>query len=281
MARMALNFVFNLYRRLFARKSFYLFNKLLFDLGVRGMGLFNFENDRISGEYSFFQNFLAGRNSLQIFDVGANKGQYSCRIRTICPDATIYAFEPHPVTFSLLQPEAVRHNLEAINKGLSDISGSMQLFDRTDNNDGSEHASLYRQVIEDIHGSGATACNVIITTIDDFMAERNIRHIDLLKIDTEGNELKVLQGARTALASQMIDMIQIEFNEMNVASRVFFRDFFTILSSYSCYRLLPGDLLPIVNYRPLYHELFAFQNLLFIRRGSSYDISLRGLPPCP
>jgi len=275
-AHMALNIVFDLYRRLFARKSLYRFNKLLFDLGVRGMGLFNFENDRISGEHAFFQNFLAGCHNLQIFDIGANKGQYSCRIRTICPDATIYAFEPHPATFALLRTKAMKYNFEAINKGLSDVSGSMQLFDRADNTDGSEHASLYRQVIEDIHGSGATACNVIVTTVDDFVAERNIRQIDLLKIDTEGNELKVLQGARTALASQMIDLVQIEFNEMNVASRVFFRDFFTLLSSYSCYRLLPGGLLPIVNYRPLYHELFAFQNLLFIRRGSRFDTSSGG-----
>jgi len=276
MVDLFLKIIFGLYRRVFARRCLYRFNKLLFDLAVRGMGLFNFENDRVNGESCFFRNFLTGREGLRILDAGANSGQYSARVRSCCPDAIIHAFEPHPATFKQLKSEAERLGFEAINQGLSDIPGSMQLFDRLGETAGSEHATLYRQVIEEIHGTGVTVFDVSITTIDDFLAERGIRQIDLLKIDTEGNELKVLQGASAALAGNIIDMVQIEFNEMNVASRVFFRDFFSLLQGYACYRLLPGGLLPIVRYRPLYHELFAFQNLLFIRKGSRFDTTNGG-----
>ena len=99
------------------------------------------------------------------------------------------------------------------------------------------------------------------------MRARLIFLIRLLKIDTEGSELKVLLGAAKTLQAQRIDMIQIEFNEMNVVSRVFFRDYFQLLREFDIYRLLPGELLPLRDYRPLYCELFAFQNLLAVRKG--------------
>jgi FkbM family methyltransferase len=259
------------YGYLFARESLYKFNKLLFDLGLRGMGVLNFENDRMSGELHFFRKFLAGRPGLLVMDVGANRGTYAGKVRASCPDARIYAFEPHPSTFRFLRDRSNIDNFEAINLGLGDIVGSMRLFDRPAGTDGTEHASLYREVIEDIHRSAATEFTVGITTVDDFAAQENIRRIDLLKIDTEGNELKVLQGAKKSLEDHMIEMVQIEFNAMNTVSRVFFRDFRALLADFDCYRLLPVGMLPITDYNPLYCELFAFQNLLFIRRGSSFN----------
>ena len=57
--------------------------------------------------------------------------------------------------------------------------------------------------------------------IDDLKLER----LNLLKIDAEGNEYKILLGAKQALQANIIDVIQFEFNEMNVISRVFMKDF--------------------------------------------------------
>ena len=145
----------------------------------------------------------------------------------------------------------------------------MQLFDRVSNGGGTQHASLYREVIEDIHKAKVTTVDVDISTIDTFVAGRGISHIHLLKIDTEGNEFLILRGAERTIARNMVDMVQIEFNEMNTVSRVFFKDFFTLFSNYECYRLLPDGLLPIPTYIPLYCELFAFQNVLFVRNGIS------------
>jgi hypothetical protein len=94
-----------------------------------------------------------------------------------------------------------------------------------------------------------------------------ISHEDLLKIDVEGAELEVLKGAVGAIKAGKIDVIQFEFNEMNVVSRVFFRDFWHVLDGYSFYRLLPFGLFPIRNYRTFFCELFAFQNIVAVRSG--------------
>src|SRR6266516_3015779 len=197
--------ILSIYRRLFVGKKFYKLNKLMFELSLRGLGILNFEDHWISGETFFFQKVLAGKKKLLVMDVGANRGDYAVTLRRYCPDASIYAFEPHPASFRLLHAEASRHNFQAFNVGFSDRAGTMQLFDRPSEDNGTEHASLYREVIEDIHQTEVTAVDVEISTIDAFVAERGISRIHLLKIDTEGNEFKILRGAEQTLARHMVD----------------------------------------------------------------------------
>lgn len=91
----------------------------------------------------------------------------------------------------------------------------------------------------------------------------------MLKIDTEGNEFKVLLGCLEALKEKRINAIHIEFNEMNIVSKVSFKDFWDLLSDYNFYRILPGGgLLPIKNYSPIMCEIYAFQNIVAILKES-------------
>lgn len=136
--------------------------------------------------------------------------------------------------------------------------------------DGSSHASLYREVIEEIHHKKygkAIAYDVNVLTLDDFCSEHEISKIDLLKIDTEGNELKSLIGARQLLYENRIKAIQFEFNEMNLCSKSTFKDFWDLLENFYFYRLLPGgQLLPITKYIPYFCEIYAYQNIIAIRK---------------
>ena len=49
-----------------------------------------------------------------------------------------------------------------------------------------------------------------ITTLDDFCRERSIPHLDFLKIDSQGYDLRILQGAREHLAGRRISFIVVE-----------------------------------------------------------------------
>jgi hypothetical protein len=53
---------------------------------------------------------------------------------------------------------------------------------------------------------------VPVSTVDDYMAEVGVESISILKIDTEGNEVAVLKGARRAIEQPLIDHIYLEFN---------------------------------------------------------------------
>ncbi|PAX60057.1 FkbM family methyltransferase [Brunnivagina elsteri] len=262
-----LKFSISLYRTLFARKIFFNFNKLMYTLSLRGMGVLNFENDNLSGENLFLKKVSVICNNSVIVDVGANIGCYSNKARSFTSSANIYAFEPHPQTFKKLQYEANQHKYIALNTACSDESGTLKLYDYEDSDNGSSHASLHRAVIETIHKGASKSLEVNVTTIDEFMKDYKISNIRLLKIDTEGNELKVLKGAKQAISEQLIDIIHFEFNEMNVISKVFFKDFKDILINYSFYRLLPDALLDISEYSPIYCEVFAYQNIIAINKS--------------
>ncbi len=48
----------NIYRKLFAQNYFYRFNKFLFTLSIKGMGIYNYENMTVSGEKNFIKTHI-------------------------------------------------------------------------------------------------------------------------------------------------------------------------------------------------------------------------------
>ncbi len=261
------DFVIDAYTFVFARKIFYKFNRVLHILSGRGIGILNYKNIKVSGEYHFLNSlkFRCPSDCVTVFDVGANRGNYSSMIRAVFPRAHIYSFEPHPKTFVELNKAAQVKGFHAHNYAVGECKAKLKLYDYAgDAGCGSEHASMFQDVIETIHKGAAQSFNVDVITIDAFVKEHQIESINLLKIDTEGNELNVLKGASECIRRNMIDMIHFEFNEMNVVSRVFMKDFFDLLQNFKFYRMLSDGLVPLV-YTPLTCEIFAYQNVVAIR----------------
>jgi hypothetical protein len=52
-------------------------------------------------------------------------------------------------------------------------------------------------------------------TVDQFCAERGVDRLDLLKIDTEGHELEVLEGASQTLQARGVRFVFLEFETLN------------------------------------------------------------------
>ncbi len=255
----------NVYVFLFARKALYRFNLLLYKLSMRGIGIMNYENDRVSGEESFVK-YLKKHHHFDdgaILDVGANVGNYSVMLRRLQVSLPIYAFEPHPRAFNKLQDVAAIHHFIPVKRGAGDKVAQAVIYDYAGNG-GSEHASMYKEVITGFRESDAEEVPIEITTIDEFVAEHKIDKIVLLKIDTEGHELSVLRGAMHSIRQRKVKVIQLEFNEMNVISRTFFKDFIDLLPDYLFYRMLPDGLMPLGNYNAATFEIFAFQNIVAI-----------------
>jgi FkbM family methyltransferase len=225
------------------------------------MGVLNCESVKTSGEQHFITSHVSGISHGVIIDVGANIGNYSIRLRRSNPEVPIYSFEPHPVTYGKLHKNTEGLNVRTFNLGVGSAPGAMMLYDYADR-DGSSHASMYKEVIEQTHHSGAVAHEVTVVALDDFAIEEKIDRVGLLKIDTEGHELEVLKGFRRFIKANRVDMIQFEFNEMNMASRVFFKDFWDLLPNYDFYRMLPGGLLPLRRYNPVLCEIYAYQNIV-------------------
>lgn len=251
----------DLYAFFFSRKYFYKFNRILYILSLRGMGVLNYKSSKQSGEYHFLVNYLAQNKEGIVMDVGANVGNYAKLLNSVNSKIEVYCFEPHPATYKTLIENIVNLNIQSFNVGVGGQNGTLTLYDYEDRQ-GSEHASLYKEVIENIHGGKSTEHNVEMISLDSFAKEKKISSVLLLKIDTEGHELAVLKGFKSYIKEHRIAAIHFEFNGMNVISRTFFRDFWELLSDYDFYRMTRDGLILIEIYNPVYCEIFAYQNIV-------------------
>ena len=259
---------YRFYNILFGRKVFYPFNRFLFKLSLRGLGIYNYENQRASGEKTFIEKTA---KKLEVaFDVGGNVGDYAKEIKQFNKECRVYSFEPHPAAYARLVEMAKEHAFEAFNFGFGKENGKSNLYDYA-NTSFSSHASIHPAVIRDIHKGRRVKYEIEIRTIDAFVEEHGIAKIDLLKIDTEGCEYDILLGASSVLAARKVNLIHFEFNEMNVISRVFFRAFFVCSGTSIYIRMLRGSLIRLHEYRPIKNELFAYQNTPAVHKSCLSD----------
>ena len=263
-----------LYRAVFARAIFHGLNKALFRLSASGLGLLNSDNADVSGETHLIEillpRLLAGRPSPVMLDVGANAGSYSRSLSARFPSATIHAFEPHPRSFERLAALNLP-NVKCHNIALGEADARLALYDYAEHV-GSEHASLYPEVMSDLRKHVAVSVDVPVRRLDAVAASEHIDFIDFMKIDTEGGEKAVLVGASGLLERGAVGCIHFEFNEMNIVSRTFLRDFRKLLARYVFFRLLPGGVLKL-NDNPFMTELFAYQNILAVPQDKAALVS--------
>ncbi len=257
----------SVYRFVFVRKFMYPLNKKLYKLALRGIGVMNYETPRISGEAAFMKKIFARTGDKPtVVDVGANVGDYAAAVKEHYPQARLYAFEPHPLTFQKLASRAAQYGFVAVQQACSEENGTTKFYDYA-RNTGSQHASLYKDIFEQIYQDSVVEYDVSITSLDHFRAATPaLDRINLLKIDTEGNEMRVLQGAEKTIRAGGIDVIYFEFNQMNVISRTFFKDIYNLLKEYEFYRLFPDSLIPMGSYDPVFFEIFVLQNVVAIRK---------------
>jgi FkbM family methyltransferase len=246
------------------------------EIAYHQMGILNYGNYYLSGEkfliHTILKKYIEQRQPV-FFDIGANIGDYSIELGLEFPDASIYAFEPNPISYRILQSKVKNLNLKFYNIGFGSSESNLDFY--TDKNDlGSSHGSFYKEVLTDIHKyKDLLSLRIKSTKLDTFCVDNDISYIDFLKIDTEGNEFDILLGARKLILEDRIKLIQFEFNEMNVISRVFLRDYFLLLNNFDFFRLHTNKLIPLPEYDTS-QEIFKFQNILAINKFMKYKYPL-------
>lgn len=121
-----------------------------------------------------------------VLDIGANIGVSTLMLASKYPEATIYAFEPEPENFYILQKNT-KHlpKIKCFNFGLSNATGSFKLYAPEESYDFSKY-TLFSKNNSD---------NMIYAQFKDireFIASQNILKIDVIKINCEGAEYDIL-----------------------------------------------------------------------------------------
>lgn len=129
------------------------------------------------------------------FDVGANIGLSALEFsRTIGPAGRVIAFEPHPDTAARLRGNLDRNgaaNVEIVQSAVGAAPGTITFNESSD-------ATLSSATV--IPRNLVRSFDVPLTTVDLAWAAAGNPQVSVLKIDVEGGELAVLQGASELLA---------------------------------------------------------------------------------
>jgi FkbM family methyltransferase len=155
------------------------------------------------------------REASVIFDVGASFGIYSLAALASHPNAIVHAFEPTPEIAAALQQTAQLNRLENLivhEVAVASYSGQA-ILRRCRGGTGTNEGMNY--ICGDTGETDAECVQTIC--LDEFCRERRIAHIDLLKLDVQGKENSVLQGANDLIRLGRLGTV---FMELNWADRI-------------------------------------------------------------
>jgi len=161
-------------------------------------------------ETEFFKKLIE-RGQI-VIDIGANIGYYTLMAAArVGKNGKVYSFEPFSSTFDLLQENIRINKFENVilsKIAVLDKEGTIELHLSSVTNTGSTSISFPPNY------SGKKE-NVKCITLDKFIKEKELKKVDIIKIDVEGAEVKVLNGMKKLLSTQSPKVL-IEINEENL-----------------------------------------------------------------
>jgi FkbM family methyltransferase len=198
----------------------------------------DFKNEMSTNGELFLQRwmidkYLARRRKekdVYFFDIGANRGewtsnllQYLDRNKYDSKCVYIHLFEPDPTAYEILKTRFEKNENLLIEKiAISSRSGKARFF-MVGKASGTN--SLYKHTEKEIE-----FVEIQTETIDNYCQKKGIRHIDFVKIDTEGHDFEVILGAEKMMKNGSISIIQFEYNWLWIFARRFLKDVFDLIS---------------------------------------------------
>lgn len=189
------------------------------DAFYRGANNVNFNIDT-NGEMRIL-SILSEFEIKNIFDVGANVGQYSLILRKFFPNSKIHAFEIVPHTYKKLCVNIEKYPfITPVNHGLGDKEESIKIH----TGNGSETATAFKIDGLEFHNSYYNGIEVLpVRRADNYIIENQIDRVDYLKIDVEGMDLRVIKGFEDEI--RKVKVVQFEYGIFNIASEDLLKDF--------------------------------------------------------
>ena len=214
---------------------------------------------RLENEWLLVNRFL--KKGMTVIDIGAHHGFYTLLASTkVGVDGKVISFEPSPKEREKLKYHLILNNCSNVSVegyALGKYNGETKFFIANGRDSG--FSSLRRPKI---NGQIRTIY-VPIKTLDKYLQSRNIKKVDFIKIDVEGAELEVLEGAKNLLKRYPRPFILCEVSDKRTnAWNYKAKEIIMLLLNYNftLIRFLPDRRLHIIktdqnNYN---YNLFAF-----------------------
>jgi len=158
-----------------------------------------------------------------VVDVGSNLGSYIKFLLKTFNDVKIYSIEPN-IELLNKQKKMFKNfsNISYHQYAITNRSGKKNFYLRNINSHSSLDENHPEREINDV----VNVIQVNTLTLEDFMNLNKIEKIDLLKVDTEGNEVKILESMSNLLKNGKITYLKIEISNENLIEILnFLKDF--------------------------------------------------------
>ena len=261
-------FISKLYVLIFSRKKLQFINDVFLSLTLDAKGFKNYGDFNRTGEKKFIR-LIKDEINLSL-DIGANVGNYTKLILQETSSKVI-SFEPLPDAYRELEvlKKEFRERLEIFNIAISNENKKQELYF---GNKKSEKASLMKNLekLSFVKETNINKISVEVKKLDDLKDILNNEIIDFIKIDTEGYEFEVLDGAKNLLKEHQPKFIQIEFNWHQLLKGQTLYKLSSMIDFSDIFRILPNGngLIQIDPSRPE-NNIYHLSNYIFIRKDIS------------
>jgi FkbM family methyltransferase len=169
-----------------------------------------------------------GLNSLQIktiFDIGANRGQFAKKALKAFPSAHIYCFEPGRKAYFDLKKWAdnQKGRVTVFNVALGDKEADLNFYEYLENDEGSSFLRIINPVKQAPTFIHQTTLDNIVNSFS-IILEPEI----LVKIDTQGYDDRVIEGAIETLKKSKACITEIIFDKEYYGQSSFKRIFYLL-----------------------------------------------------
>ncbi len=164
-------------------------------------------------EIQFIKKYI--KEGSVIVDIGSNVGSFIDSINRYGKNYFFYSIEPN-IELIKYQKKKYRtsKHINCYNLAISNKDGESSFYVRTP----SSHSSLKEEHVDSEFNKDISIKKVKTLTLTTFVESENISKIDLLKIDTEGSEMDILEPTKDLMKSGLIKYIKIEATPSSINS---------------------------------------------------------------
>ncbi len=225
-----------------SQQKFERVNNRIINLALHARGYLNHGSSTKTGE-KYLLKILSTLKIETALDIGANVGEYS---RMLIEELDCYVIAFEPLDYACAELSKLKaiytNNFEYFQIALSDKDGMQEIsYSKALGELGSLVASNMK--IDFVLNQNTEKKLIETTKLDSFVAKAPdlLSRIDFIKIDVEGHEYSVIQGAHETISRFRPKVIQIEFNIYNLFSGISLQIISELLPDYTLFQLLPGS----------------------------------------
>ena len=182
-----------------------MFSNFILNIFQRLVFIINYLFSTEINERKLYQNYLVN-DEIIVFDIGSNLGNFSKYISKNFGNKNlkIYSYEPQK---KLLDKQKVKNgNLFKFNFVISNKSGNVEFYEHEIS---SQSSLMFNDKMGNQNIKKVTKQSI---TLEEAIGMANIKKIDILKLDTEGNEYEILDSSQSLLKNGYFKIIKVEIS---------------------------------------------------------------------